>query len=58
MGTRGLLCQTDPLVDIFSFLLLPTPQFRLKDASVQVRATRGNFTPRDKEGSGFEATPL
>lgn len=57
MSTRGLLCRSGPLVDIFSFLLLPMAQFRLNDASVDVRASGGILTPRDEEGPGFAAAP-
>lgn len=57
MSTQDLLCQNNLLVDTFNFLLFAVPRFRFNDVLVEVRATEGILTPRDKEGSGFPATP-
>lgn len=43
MNTQDLLYHYNVLVDIFSFLLLPVPQFRFKDASMAIRASQGIF---------------
>lgn len=44
MNTQDLLCHYNLLDDVFSFLLLPVPQFRFNDASfVEVRAPQGIF---------------
>ena len=43
MNTQDLLCQSNPPVDVFSFLLLAMPRFRFNDASVKIRASEGIF---------------
>lgn len=50
MNTQDLLCQSNPLVDTFSFLLLAMPRFRFNDASVDVRASEGIFNSQTVGG--------
>lgn len=50
MSTQDLLCQNNALVDIYSFLLLAMPQFRLHGASVEVRASEGILNAQRRRG--------
>lgn len=59
MNTQDLLCQSNPLVDTFSFLLLTVPGFRVSDALTKEHL-KAFLTPR-QEGCRFpqrEQTPL
>lgn len=51
MNTQDLLCQSNPLVDTFSFLLLTVPRFRVSDALTKEHL-KAFLTPR-QEGCRF-----
>lgn len=58
MSTRGLLCQSELLVDMFSFLLLPTPRFRLMMLPWKSERWEACSLPEMRRALGSQPIPL